>query len=626
MKTGDVLVTDYVSVSPYDAVSTIEDVLTKERFCVVKDTTGRYVGVLIPDDIARKPHRLVADCITDKPVLSCDDDIGTALVEIVRSSAGVLPVFRNDDFCGVVRQAELFEYYRKRYSNIHYCYKEVFNEAIHGIFIFDPARNSIIDANKMACLLTGLTALEVRGRILQDVFNTEEDFSVSDEGFDPEFSAYQGMELEVKPLGNATGRTVAIQSIQVIDNNLGIMVFGEKTTLREDSAFESVAKDMHARSDVHKAFFLERVSHELRTPINGILGMAKLLREEPLREQSKHYLELLINSVNNLHELVNDLIDIEQLETGILKLRDAEFDIHEFVKKNLEVFTYLARQKKLSFTLSVDPKIVYRLIGDHVRLRQVLINFLTNALKFTEKGFISITIEEKSLLNDTAVLRFIVSDSGIGIPENKQEKIFENFYQVNTAYSERPDGLGLGLAIAKQLTSFMGGSISVASVPGEGSTFDITIPFRFTRENKEQNFIEHEKIEIQKQDFRILVAEDEMVNNLYLCTLLRNRGFAVHSVNNGKEVLNAFDRERFDIILMDISMPEMDGFQATQFLRKEKKSRIPIIALTAHAYQSDRDKCIEIGMDDYVSKPINEHQLFQILEKFLNRETSEPLH
>jgi len=626
MKTGDVLVAEYVSVSPYDAVSSIEDVLMKDRFCIVKDAGGHYLGMLVPEDIARKPHRLVADCITEKPKLSWDDDIGTALLATVTSSASVLPVFRLNEFCGVVRQREIFDSYRSRYSNIHYCYREVFNEASHGIFVFDPSRNSIIDANKSACLITGLSAVEIRGRLLQDIFKTDEDFSFSQIDIVRNVPDCHGMELEVHFPGGSCGKLVVIQSLQLIDKNLGIMVFDEKTESLGKTADSGTKEDVYHHRDIHKAFFLERVSHELRTPINGIMGMAKLMREEPLRQQSKQYLELLINSVNNLHELVNDLIDLEQLETGVLKLREIEFDIHEFVKKNLEVFTYLARQKKLHFSMSIDKNITYRLIGDHVRLRQILINFLTNALKFTEEGFISFNIEEKTVLADLVVLRFVIADSGIGIPDDQQEIIFENFYQVNTSFSERPDGLGLGLAIAKQLTDFMGGTISVTSAPGRGSTFEVILPFRYTLAVRSDDLPEKMNKEALKKQYRILVAEDEMVNNLYLSTLLRNKGYFVHSVNNGKEVLNAFEREQFDIVLMDISMPEMDGFQATLYLRNEKKIRIPIVALTAHAYEADREKCLQTGMDDYVSKPINEYNLFKVLEKHLNSEKVEPSH
>lgn len=372
------------------------------------------------------------------------------------------------------------------------------------------------------------------------------------------------------------------------------------------------SKNMADQANAAKTEFLANMSHELRTPLNGILGFAEILFSIELPDKPKGYVSMINQSADRLLRLVNDILDFSKINAAKLKLEEIDFNLRKNIDSSLEILKESALAKGLDFKWSIDENIPSILIGDPIRLIQILVNLTSNAIKFTQNGEVEILVTLQDRKDDQVVVLFSVRDTGIGVPANKKKTIFDSFTQADFSHSRKYGGTGLGLAISKELTEMMGGEIWFES--NSGSTFFFTA--RFAYKESQPIHSEEPPISIPSQSFpkklNILLAEDDEINRLLATTILEDKGWQVKAVVNGQEALDAWRWGGFDIILMDIQMPEMDGHQSTTAIRQEEGptgQRIPIIALTAHALVGDSEKYLQAGMDAYLTKPMSHAEL-----------------
>ena len=371
-----------------------------------------------------------------------------------------------------------------------------------------------------------------------------------------------------------------------------------------------------------KESFLAHMSHEIRTPMNGILGIASLLNKTRLDAQQRNYLQLIQESANNLLVIVNDILDLEKIVAGKLQLEQIPFKIVDKIATTIQSFIYRAEEKELGliFQNAIPGDLVVK--GDPYRLSQVLNNILSNALKFTNEGHINISTGIREHSGDEVVVEITIHDTGIGIGKEQLRTIFEPFEQADATISRKYGGTGLGLTISKNMVEMQGGELLVHSEEGKGSAFTIRVPYQLSIEAMQENEVSQE-IDYKSLGHRkVLVAEDVELNQYLARHILESWDFEVVIANNGKEALEALEKCSFDCILMDVQMPEMDGIEATQHVRRlpdPVKAGIPIIALTANALKGDSEKYLAAGMTDYLAKPFDEARLFRVISRNLTR-------
>jgi len=386
------------------------------------------------------------------------------------------------------------------------------------------------------------------------------------------------------------------------------------------------AREQAIAASKAKSAFLANMSHEIRTPMNGIMGMTELLLGNGFSpDQQKKHLRAIRDSTENLMVIINDILDFSKIEAGRLELSPMPFLLRQSMADGLLPMEVKAQQNGLKLVVSIDPQLPDRLVGDLLKLHQVLGNLLGNAIKFSEQGEISLTVEQERQTENGVVLRFCVADQGIGIPLEAQQRIFEIFEQADITTTKRHGGTGLGLAICRSLVELMGGTIWVESSPGAGSRFYFTVQFALAPADLE---IDHEPVpacsltdgHYTLPTLSILLADDVEVNRELVKAVLSQQEHHFVEALNGQEALQAFRRERFDVVLMDVQMPVMDGLQATmairEFERSEGRSRTPIIALTAYAAKEDQERCLQVGMDGYLSKPVKPAAIVAALQRF----------
>ena len=415
--------------------------------------------------------------------------------------------------------------------------------------------------------------------------------------------------------GNVLGAVVVGRDITDQKRNekemIEAKVFAELATEIAEEAKAKAESATRIAEDAVKAKqqFLSNMSHEIRTPMNAIIGFTKLVLKTDLSAKQKEYLTAIKISGDALIVLINDILDLAKVDAGKMTFEQTPFKMSLSIAAMLHLFETKIQEKNLELVTEYDNKIPEVLVGDPVRLHQIILNLVSNAVKFTTNGKITVSVRLLNEDEEKATIEFAVTDTGIGIPEDKIEKVFENFQQASSGTSRIFGGTGLGLAIVKQLVEPQGGNIRVKSKINEGSTFSFILTFKKT--NVEAEF-ETEIVELDTEikSIKVLVVEDIELNQLLMKTLLDDFGFERDIAANGKIAIEKLQAKSYDIILMDLQMPEMNGFEATEYIRKEMNSKIPIIALTADVTTVDLAKCEAVGMNDYIAKPINERLLY----------------
>lgn len=416
--------------------------------------------------------------------------------------------------------------------------------------------------------------------------------------------------VTVNPIISDGNKRVAVSLIDVTESK------NNEDSLKQYQSLLIAAKETAETASKAKSEFLANMSHEIRTPINGIVGMMDLTLMTPLDDNQRDNLITAKACANSLINIVNDILDFSKMEAGKLTLEYITFDLKDLIEGTIRSHTPRVIDKHLDLNYSFTSSIPQYMIGDPNRLRQILDNLISNAIKFTQKGEITIAIKVLQKSKDEALLRFAVTDTGIGISERDINKLFHSFTQVEYSFTKQYGGTGLGLVISKQLVEMMGGSIHVESEVGKGSTFFFELRFPIGNAvpvNKRMI----PNINKAEKSLHILLAEDDKVNQKVIQKMLNEKGYTVVTANNGIEAIELYLEDTFDAILMDIQMPKMNGLEATAEIKslEQGKRHTPIIAVTAYALPGDREKFMNYGMDAYVSKPIQMEELFLILEQ-----------
>ena len=479
----------------------------------------------------------------------------------------------------------------------------------------------IVKAYEKYCQLTGYSEEELVGKDANEFLLDEEHKKIMQDEIEKRFAGNSSVyEIRLRCKYNKK-KWVLISGSPLYDNKnnlIGSIGIHLDITERKESEEKLLfAKQAAENSQRAKEQFLANMSHEIRTPMNGILGMSRLLVSANLQGKHKEHLNSIQTSAQNLLVIINDILDLSKIEAGKMELETIGFRLTDVVKNSTETVNYLAVEKDLFISIDCEESLNdVVIIGDPTRLNQILTNLLNNAVKFTNRGEVKLEIKVNSVSATCIDIKFSVSDTGIGISDEKLESIFESFNQADSSTTRKFGGTGLGLSICKKLVHLQKGVITAESCLKKGTTFHFNIPFKIGSEKdipSSEEILSNDNL----KGINVLLVEDHKINQVYATSILEDHGINVQLAENGKEAIDLLMKQEYDIILMDMQMPVMSGIEATQMIRINLKLDTPIIALTANALTGESDKCFEVGMNDFVTKPFKDIDLLNKISKFL---------
>ncbi|UII21340.1 PAS domain-containing hybrid sensor histidine kinase/response regulator [Fulvivirga ligni] len=511
------------------------------------------------------------------------------------------------------------EKYRSIIANMNLGLLEVDNE------------DNIIYANQCFCDITGYSFEEIKS-------NKASDYLLKGENAQFMHDINEKRKLGISdmyeiPVKNKRGELIwLLISGAPLYNNVGeqtgsIGIHLDITAQKNLEGELRDAKSMAEESAKAKEIFLANMSHEIRTPMNAILGMSNLLQKTNLNYDQNNYLRAINTSAENLLVIINDILDLTKIESGKLKIDSITFNLKESIEQLEKMFLYKAQEKGLIYNIRYEANLPEYFQGDPYRINQILINLVGNAIKFTHQGKVSISVKAKKQKNKQFAVSFIVSDTGIGMDEGFKERLFENFSQEDPGITRKYGGTGLGLAISRRLIHLLNGDLEIESEKGRGTTITLTVPLELGVKAEEiEEAPKSDTEEKALEGLKILLVEDNEFNRLLATTLLTNHGAQVTEASEGKEATGLVKAQSFDIILMDIQMPVMNGYDSTKYIREHISKTIPIIAQTANAVKGEDVKCFEAGMDDYITKPFDEEILIGKILKAARPEKLRPIY
>lgn len=487
----------------------------------------------------------------------------------------------------------------------------------HDAIISFNLEGRIINGNQMVEQLTGFKIPELIGTRISNLIGERHLARILSPLAD-----YVAVEKAINVIHHKNGHTVEVLAtlapIVIYNKNVGFYIIAKDMTEQKRLIIEKEAAE---KTNKAKSEFLAMMSHEIRTPMNGVIGMTDLILETELDDEQRDYVQIIKKSGTTLLNIINDILDFSKIESGRTELVKETFNLRTALSETLNLILPKALEKNIEVTTSVASDVPNQVYGDVTKLRQILMNLLNNAIKFTPNGAVSISVQCVEDQGNSALIQFSVMDTGIGVPSEKVAQLFEPFYQVDHYMTRQVEGTGLGLAICKKLVQLMGGDIwyeKNQNQPGSVFTFTVDFSFKSNDVNQQENGAVHEN-HSSGNDLKILIAEDNEVNQLVLKKMIEKLGYHSTTVQNGLEAVEAFERYSYDIVFMDISMPFMDGTEAFRLIKESASSEKQpfIVAVTAHAIKGDREKYLGMGMDEYVSKPVSMNVISGIIDKFL---------
>ena len=502
-------------------------------------------------------------------------------------------------------------------------YKMAMEQSLSSIIIFNR-EGRVNYINKKVLETTLFTKDEIMNKTIEEINNcTKLKRNLILEEKLSKKKKWNGELCNQKKNGESYWENVSFSPIKNRENEIiGFLKISEDVTEKKEMEKKLQEQIIEIKKvNKLKDEFLANMSHEIRTPMNGIIGSVNLLLDTEQNIEQEEYSNMIKDSAQSLLIVINKILDFSKIEKGKIELNEKNTNIYELIEKIEVFFSSSVYEKNINLRYKIDDDVPENLIMDFDKIQRVLINLVGNAFKFTEEGIIKINIKKEKIENNKVVLLFSVKDTGIGIELEKQEEIFKKFIQEDGSITRSFGGTGLGLSICKKIIEFMGGEIWVESVKGEGSTFYFRLELKIGNTVKSKNKDKNINLnKFKEKKYKILLGEDDELNQKIEKRYLEKMNLDVTIANNGIEVIEKFAKGRFDLILMDIQMPKMGGFEATTKIKeseKYKNKNIPIVALTAHAIKGYRQKCIKAGMRDYISKPITEDELYRIMEKYL---------
>ncbi|OFX78261.1 MAG: hypothetical protein A2X12_09110 [Bacteroidetes bacterium GWE2_29_8] len=642
MSIDSIILRNFNKVEPFEAIIKIKDIILKEGFVVVfEDET--YHGILTKEDVIRSSRHIIIDALKTKPIVNDYFSIKDVFCLMQDTNNSVLPVFANNEFVGVIRRDdilhELFNSNIKLEKEIMHNkklslklkeselkYRTIFEHSGDGFLLI--CNNQILDCNNKALSIFNLSQSEIKNSNYQILFQNNNEKPYNKSIFDKHIeSAMNGEEVSFNwHFSNRTSPLVEVEVFLKLINidRKGIILVNIRD-LTEYKKNEVLKKQIEIaeRTSKAKQQFIANTSHELRTPMNGIIGMIDFLLKTDLNAKQIEYAMTIKKSSATLLNLLNDILLLSKIENGNIQITKKGFDIYNTVNNCALLFKNISEIKKVPIIIDINSDVPKFIKTDEYRLRQVISNILSNAVKYTDKGQITIRVKQEEVNNKNINLLFEIIDTGIGINKENQQKLFKNFSQVDSSITRFYDGAGLGLSISRKIIELLGGIIGVDSKEIKGSNFWfklINVETAEQNESDQQIYAAIDEADFNFAGTKVLIVEDKFINYNIASLILKQYGCETHIAKNGIEAINKITTENYDIVFMDIQMPLMDGVTATKFLKAKYINIPPIIALTADAMDGDESLYISMGLDDYLSKPINEKQILEKLIKWSNKE------